>query len=111
MPSKFSEYRLMWVVVFFDLPTLTKTHRKKAARFRKDLMKDGFTMYQYSIYVRHCPSAQNAQTHVDRVQSIVPTEGHVCIFTITDRQFADIKVFNGSVSVKPDYPIQQLELF
>lgn len=101
----------MWVVVFFDLPTFTKTHRKKAARFRKDLIKDGFTMYQYSIYVRHCPSAQNANTHIERVQTFIPEEGNVCIFTITDRQFNDILIFNGACSVKVDYPIQQLELF
>lgn len=39
----------MWVFVMFDLPTLTKKDRKDAARFRKDLEKDGFIMHQFSI--------------------------------------------------------------
>lgn len=45
-------YKVMWVLVFYDLPTDTKTERKEAARFRKDIMADGFTMFQFSIYVK-----------------------------------------------------------
>ena len=54
--DRFSEYRIMWVLVFFDLPTETKRERKLYADFRKKLLQDGFTMFQFSIYVRHCPS-------------------------------------------------------
>lgn len=35
----------MWILVFFDLPTDTKKERKAAAKFRKDIMGDGFTMF------------------------------------------------------------------
>ena len=41
--DRFSEYRIMWVLVFFDLPTDTKAERKRYAEFRKLLMRDGFT--------------------------------------------------------------------
>lgn len=39
-----SKYSLMWLYVMFDLPVQTKSQRKSAARFRKDLLKDGFSM-------------------------------------------------------------------
>ena len=39
----------MWLFVFFDLPTNTKTERRHAAQFRKALEKDGFTMMQLSL--------------------------------------------------------------
>lgn len=42
--DRFSEYRIMWVLVFFDLPTETKKEKKAYADFRKNLQKDGFTM-------------------------------------------------------------------
>ena len=58
--DRFSEYRIMWVLVFFDLPTESKRERKLYADFRKKLLQDGFTMFQFSIYVRHCPSRENA---------------------------------------------------
>ena len=50
--DRFSEYRIMWVLVFFDLPTESKRERKLYADFRKKLLQDGFTMFQFSIYVR-----------------------------------------------------------
>ena len=48
--DRFSEYRIMWVLVLFDLPTETKKDKKAYAEFRKNLQKDGFTMFQFSIY-------------------------------------------------------------
>ena len=60
----------MWVLVFFDLPTETKKERKAAAKFRKDLLCDGFTMFQFSIYLRHCPSMENAEVHIKRVKNV-----------------------------------------
>lgn len=38
MIDRFNEYRVMWVLVFYDLPTETKKERKMAAKFRKDIM-------------------------------------------------------------------------
>lgn len=109
--SRFSEYRIMWVFVFFDLPTDTKMQRKAAADFRKFLTNDGFTMFQYSIYVRHTPSRENAQVHINRVMGRIPTEGNVCIMQITDKQFGDIKIFEGRDRAKPKTTAIQLELF
>ena len=40
-------WRTMWVIAMFDLPTDTAHVRKAYARFRKDLLNDGFTMMQY----------------------------------------------------------------
>ena len=55
---RLNAYHIMWLFVFFDLPTNTKTERRHAAQFRKALEKDGFTMMQYSVYVRHCASKE-----------------------------------------------------
>ena len=38
----------MWVLVFFDLPTETKQDRKNYARFRKNMLADGFQMFQFA---------------------------------------------------------------
>ena len=109
--ERFSEYRIMWVLVFFDLPTTTKKERRDAARFRKEIMGDGFTMFQFSIYVRHCASSENAAVHVRRVQGLMPEYGKIGILTITDKQFENIKLFYGKKIQQPNAPGQQLELF
>jgi len=65
-----SGYRFMWLVVLFDLPVDTRRARREYARFRKALLKDGFTRMQYSVYVRHCASQENAAVHAQRVKRI-----------------------------------------
>ena len=84
--DRFSEYRIMWVLVLFDLPTETKKDKKAYTDFRKNLQKDGFTMFQFSIYVRHCASSENATVHINRVKSFLPEYGQVGIMCITDKR-------------------------
>lgn len=101
----------MWVIAMFDLPTDTPKARRAYARFRKDLLDDGFTMMQYSVYTRHCASIENAEIHMARMGRCVPGEGEVRFVSITDKQWERIKVFVGKIR-KPAAPSPaQLELF
>ncbi len=109
--ERFSEYRIMWVMVFFDLPTETKKERKVYSTFRKKLLNDGFTMFQFSIYLRHCASRENADVHVKRVKQMLPEAGHIGILCITDKQFGKMEIFHGKKSEPVTTPYQQLELF
>ena len=109
--DRFSEYRIMWVLVLFDLPTETKKEKKAYSDFRKNLQRDGFTMFQFSIYVRHCASQENAEVHIKRVKSFLPEHGQIGIMCITDKQFGNIELFYGKKVQPPNTPGQQLELF
>jgi CRISPR-associated protein Cas2 len=101
----------MWVLVLFDLPTETKKDRKAYTDFRKKMLKDGFSMFQFSIYLRHSSSRENAEVHIRRVKSFLPEKGHVGIICITDKQFGQMEIFyNKEMKEKPNVP-QQLELF
>jgi CRISPR-associated protein Cas2 len=109
--ERISEYRVMWVLVFFDLPTETKQQRKDAAKFRKNIMGDGFTMFQFSIYIRRCTSKENAEAHRRRVRELMPKVGKIGIMTITDKQFGDMELYFGKFYRPPEAEGQQLELF
>jgi CRISPR-associated protein Cas2 len=109
--SRFNAYRNMWIMVLFDLPTETKRERREASDFRKSLLKDGFTMFQFSIYIRFCQSMENAEVHTKRVKRNLPQEGKVGIFSITDKQFEKMEIFYGCSKTKIPPPSQQLELF
>lgn len=109
--ERLNQYRSMWVLVFFDLPTETLTDRKYATKFRKDLLNDGFAMFQFSIYMRFCASRENAAVHIKRVKNALPKKGKVAIMQITDKQFGMIELFHGQKEVEPEPPNQQLELF
>lgn len=109
--NRLNAYRIMWVLVFFDLPTDTPKDRKRYATFRKKLLQDGFGMFQFSIYIRHCSSRENAEVHIQRVKKSLPPEGHVGIMCITDKQFGMMEIYYGrQPAPEMDVP-QQLELF
>lgn len=101
----------MWVIAMFDLPTDTPKARRAYARFRKDLLEDGFTMMQYSVYARHCASIENAEVHLKRMGAVVPAEGEVRFLTITDNQFGRIRVYVGKKRQKTPPSPSQIELF
>lgn len=109
--SRLNAYRIMWVLVLFDLPTETKKDRKIYADFRKKLLQDGFMMFQFSIYMRHCASRENADVHIKRVKKILPEKGHIGIFQFTDKQFAMVEIYQGKTPQNASPPVQQLEMF
>lgn len=109
--SRLNEYRVMWILVLFDLPVVDKKDRKIAARFRKDIMRNGFSMFQFSIYLRHCPSRENADVHIKRVKRLLPERGHVGILMVTDKQFGSMELFIGARAAPLPGTPQQLELF
>lgn len=111
MFERLNAYRIMWVLVFFDLPTETKTDRKIYAKFRKDILANGFQMFQFSIYLRHCSSRENADVHIKRTKDKLPSKGHVGIMCITDKQFGMMEIFRGHDAIEKPETIQQLELF
>ena len=101
----------MWIIVLFDLPTDTKVARKAYTRFRKGLLKDGFTMMQYSVYIRHSSSDENAKVHAKRVKAQLPDNGEVRIIKITDKQFSTIEVYYGKSRQKIESAPLQLQFF
>jgi CRISPR-associated protein Cas2 len=111
MYERLNAYRIMWVLVHFDLPTETKRDRKAYALFRKAIMKDGFQMFQFSMYIRHCSSKENAEVHVKRVKGILPSKGHIGILCITDKQFGMMEIYRGKEIVNVPETVQQLEMF
>ena len=104
-------YRIMWLFVFFDLPTRTKMDRKNYTLFRKRLMKGGFAHMQHSVYLRHCGSADSAEVQTRRVKSFLPPKGQVSILRVTDKQFGMIENFLGKLTAPAIHEPQQLEMF
>lgn len=106
-----SGYRIMWMMVMFDLPVVTKRQRKIANGFRKGLTDLGFTMTQYSVYTRFCSSQNQQSSLVSAVRIRLPPQGRVNILFFTDKQFERILSYVGQVAVPGKTPPSQLNLF
>jgi CRISPR-associated protein Cas2 len=108
---RLNAYKIMWLFVFFDLPTHTKKDRHNASVFRKRLLNDGFTMMQFSVYTRHCGSSESADVHTLRIKKLVPAKGQISIMRITDKQYGNIINFWGKASIPLPPKPAQLEFF
>lgn len=101
----------VWMVVMFDLPTNTATDRRRYAQFRKVLLKNGYTMLQFSVYGRHCASDENAEVHEKRVVGALPPKGHIRIIKVTEKQFARMKTYYGKSRRETEKAPEQLSFF
>ncbi len=70
-----SEYRIMWIFVLFDLPVLTKEHRRDYTTFRKKVLSLGFTQLQLSVYAKHLPSEDAGEHLKVRIMAALPPRG------------------------------------
>lgn len=90
------DYKIMRVLCMFDLPVETDADKRAYRTFRKNLIREGFVMVQYSVYVRVCQSREYADRLETRIQKFTPPEGNVRLLCVTEKQYADMKLLVGS---------------
>ena len=106
-----SGYRLMWILVMFDLPTDTKPQRKAATDFRNFLLDEGFERSQFSVYARFVNGKEAFASRVARIGRNLPENGDIQILNFTDRQYRDIVHFSNKGRKAPRKNPEQLVIF
>ncbi len=101
----------MWVWALFDLPVVLPDERRKASRFRKQLLDLGFEMVQFSVYTRFAASKRRAEALAREVGKLVPPHGKVDILFFTDKQYEHIRSYRGISESELAKKPPQLELF
>jgi CRISPR-associated protein Cas2 len=87
--------RYMRIIVFFDLPVVKESDRKRYNKFRKYLLKNGYEMLQFSVYARICNGIDSMKVYLDKLYENTPDKGAVRVMTVTDKQYAEMKIFIG----------------
>jgi len=85
----------MRLLVFFDLPVVSRAQRRAYTQFRKFLLNDGFDMIQFSVYARILNGHDAEDKHLRRVVDNLPKEGSVRVLTVTEKQFGSMKLLVG----------------
>lgn len=88
----------MRILLMFDVPTKTKKEQKQATRFRNELIKLGFFMMQFSVYMKICKGLSSAKNSLNAVKKVLPPYGNVRALIITERQFDNIEILLGNPS-------------
>lgn len=111
-PSKpLSGYRLMWIMVMFDLPVETAEERKAATGFREDLKGLGFEMAQYSVYLKYTSGQRECDTLTSQIRDRLPPGGRVYVHCLTDRQYEKIVRFEHRKQLEAHKNPEQYQMF
>ncbi len=89
----------MRLFVMFDLPTDTKRDRQYASKFRSHLIRNGFDMMQYSIYIRVCKGQDETDKYINRIKKALPPKGNVRVLQITDKQYSRMEILVGEEKI------------
>ena len=85
----------MRMLVFFDLPVVTKAERRAYTVFRRFLLNDGFDMIQFSVYGRILNGRDAEDKHMQRLVANLPPDGSVRMLTVTEKQYAGMTMLVG----------------
>ena len=106
-----TQLKPMRVILFFDLPTVTKKEKKLSAKFRQMLLNSSFTMLQWSIYTRYCKNNDGAEQVIASLNQILPPVGNIRVLKVTEKQFDNIILLLGKKKKQEQIIGDQLILF
>lgn len=85
----------MRMMVFFDLPMVTRSEKRAYTVFRRFLLNDGYDMIQFSVYGRILNGSDAEQKHLKRLMINLPPAGSVRVMTVTEKQYASMLLLVG----------------
>lgn len=89
--------RFMRIILYFDLPSTTKTDKREYTRFKKLLTKKGFFMMQESVYTKLALNQTVVDSTMRDIKQKLPKDGIISVLTITEQQFSSIEHILGEV--------------
>ena len=101
---------IVWLLVMFDLPTVTDAERKAHTKFRNYLLRLGLTRLQWSVYARAYPRDRAAESDRNAVIQAVPLGGRVRCLAVTDLQFEHMICVDGARRCTPENRLEQIVL-
>ena len=93
-------YDFMRLILFFDLPVVTKEDRRIYTQFRKYLIQNGYMMMQYSVYCKIFANREAAVKHVNILQRNLPNSGQIRLLLVTEKQYSKIEIIVGGKSTQ-----------
>ena len=85
----------MRIILFYDLSMKEKNDIKSYNKFRKWIIKRGYIMVQYSIYVKIVNAATKVEYEIKAMKKVLPKYGHVRILRVSDTQYRNMEILSG----------------
>ena len=86
----------MRTLLFFDLPSVSLEEKRHYRKFVKAIKGLGFIMLQESVYYMLSINQQNVDARLALVKEKLPPKGNIMVLTVTEKQFASMKILLGN---------------
>lgn len=87
----------------FDLPSKEDFEKKEYTIFRKNLIKNGYIMMQFSVYIK-CVTMQNkTEQEVNKIKKFIPKNGNIRVIEISENQYKNMKIILGNKNENEKY--------
>ena len=91
-----SLYKKVRVLVLYDLPMTEVEDRKEYAKFRRDILKLGCYLVQFSVYAKVIKNEIYYKSFINKLKNIIPERGEVRVIKLTEKQYEDMIFLNGT---------------
>ncbi|MGM9969483.1 MAG: CRISPR-associated endonuclease Cas2 [Anaeroplasma sp.] len=85
----------MRLLLFFDLPSVSKEEKRTYSKFVKQIKCNGFYMLQESVYAKMALNKQVLESTIEKVNKFLPPNGYVIVLPITEKQFNNMTIMLG----------------
>lgn len=87
----------------FDLPSTEDFQKKEYHIFHNSLIKNGYSMLQFSVYIKVINSHTKIEREIDKIKKTLPTGGNIRILVITENQYQNMKIILGHKNINEIY--------
>ena len=98
-----NEIKYMRLILFFDLPSKESYEKKEYTYFHKALVKNGYIMMQFSVYIKATNSFSKINREIDKLRKYIPRGGNIRIISITETQYNNMTIILGHKNINEIY--------
>lgn len=91
-----SLYKQVRVLVLYDLPMIDIEDRKEYTKFRRNILKLGCYLVQFSVYAKVIKNEIYYKSFIQKLKDILPERGEVRVIKLTEKQYQDMLFLNGA---------------
>lgn len=89
-------FRFMRIILMYDLPMITASDRRIYNKFHRSLIREGFYMLQFSVYVKLAINRTVCEQIRLRIRKFKPEKGFISLLEVTEKQFASMEFISGT---------------
>lgn len=93
----------MRLLLFYDLPNTESYETKEYNQFRKSLLRNGYTMIQFSVYMKTINTQTKIEQEIKKIVKCLPNNGNIRVIAVTEKQYENMYILVGKKKINEIY--------